>query len=98
MRPARSSIRFVLLALVLLAGGGCGREAAPAQPPAAQAEPPAEKPVPTKTDCSYCSMAKYGGETRCMDLQDGPCGNERVGSCMHLNAYCASSCCADAGR
>jgi len=81
------------IALAPLAGSGCAKPAEPAAP-APAAEPPEP---PMKKDCAYCVMATHRGERRCMDVQDGPCGNERVGSCMHVNAYCAAACCADAG-
>ena len=93
--PSRETVGFVVIALGLV-GLACGKPAPADAPPTEQ--PARAAPLPTKGDCTYCAMSAYRGEPRCMDVQDGPCGDSRVGSCTHANAFCAHACCADAGR
>lgn len=96
MSSVRALLTIGAAAAVWLCAFGCAGKAAPAEVTSpASAEPPEP---PTKKDCGYCVMATHRGELRCLDAQDGPCGDARVGSCMHVNAYCAAACCADAGR
>jgi hypothetical protein len=88
-----------LAASACLAVFACGERPTPPAAPATSASTSSPDPQAeprTKKDCDYCSLQSYRGEVRCMDAQDGPCGDERVGSCMHYTP-CEARCCADAG-
>jgi hypothetical protein len=78
----RTCFAFLLLAAVACASKG-------ATPPAAT---PEEKPE-QKVGCDGCTQRVVRGEPKCAEAYDGPCHNERVGSCMHF-AICEARCCA----